>query len=587
MSFLPPNYFGQHFGMGVPVFNPIAYGATGKGVAPDDVFIQVALDKAAAQGGGNVYLPRGTYLLQFGLQLYAHVRLIGDGIGETILKTVASGLYLFAPAGGKPGIIGTGGQDVVSVSSTNDAFLQNTGVYELTIDASGTHSIGGSAPGFQGVGLTFINIDNHRVKKVRIYNSASYGLQEGWVAFSGATPKTQTPLVVDNVFDSCGRETGADTIGGGVHNGARFQRNTFLNCYGNAWDNLMIDACDVSDNIIYSPQPRAAGRDASGRIQSDLGFNNGTICRNKFIGGTMNTPFLTTDAPAFGVPAGGILLGGGSGTSSHPPQNVVIADNVFFGSEVGIYCESAAVSGGPIGSTCSNITIKNNVFWSIFGRGPFNGNDFNSGICVADGDGIIVEGNVLRDWNASLTALTYTPNGAGQITAASDNWGILFKAASAASNGVTNSCVRNNVFKIQGNNVAQAGLWCEMWNSNNNTFENNTVEMNQVPVYIIRTKNQIGANLSILRNNNGISWANDIILPNVHAFPLPASGAFAVNQTGHDLIITVAGGTVSAIAINTVATGATAGSFFLKANSSIIITYTVAPTTWAPYPVTI
>lgn len=68
--------------------------------------------------------------------------------------------------------------------------------------------------------------------------------------------------------------------------------------------------------------------------------------------------------------------------------------------------------------------------------------------------------------------------------------------------------------------------------------------------------------------------------------PTPAIGASpftAVNAAGIPVVVTVTGGTVSAIALNGTATGLTSGSVVVPAGSSITLTYSVAPTwTWAP-----
>jgi hypothetical protein len=76
--------------------------------------------------------------------------------------------------------------------------------------------------------------------------------------------------------------------------------------------------------------------------------------------------------------------------------------------------------------------------------------------------------------------------------------------------------------------------------------------------------------------------------PAVNAIALPASGVAGFNNNSTGVNVTVAGGTVSAIAVNGVTTGATSGTFFVPAGGTITVTYTVAPTTFttAGIPVT-
>lgn len=62
--------------------------------------------------------------------------------------------------------------------------------------------------------------------------------------------------------------------------------------------------------------------------------------------------------------------------------------------------------------------------------------------------------------------------------------------------------------------------------------------------------------------------------------PLAASGVASYNNNPFGVNITIAGGTVSAIAINGTNVGATSGTFFVPAGGTVTVTYTVAPTTF-------
>ncbi len=76
-----------------PVFNAVSgYGADPTGTADSTVEIQNAIDAAAAAGGGVVYLPAGTYVVQpqgsnnFSLQITSsHIVIRGDGPGQTFI----------------------------------------------------------------------------------------------------------------------------------------------------------------------------------------------------------------------------------------------------------------------------------------------------------------------------------------------------------------------------------------------------------------------------------------------------------------------------------------------------------------------
>lgn len=568
------------------IFNVKNFGATGNGVSDDAGSIQAALNTAGGLGGGRVYVPAGTYLLSVGLTMTSGVWMYGDGIGVTTLKTAQSGPVLFARTGIVPGVLGPGGMDVVFAAGTSDAaYVQNVAVEDMTIDASGTRSVGGSNIGYYGAGLTFANFNFARALRVRIYNTASFGLQLGWTNFSGSTPKSSHPIVQDCVLDSCGNAGGGDSIGGGVYTDGRILGNTCLNSWGNFYDNLAVDSTIVAYNTILAPQPSTPGSPATGRIQSDIGFDNSIIAFNKFMGGTLNQTGGFVDNPTFTTPTGGILLGGGSGTSSHPPTDVIIEGNVLFNTIHGIVVQSAAVSGGPVASTCRSIVVKNNVIWRVNGISASPNYSCN-GIELCDADGCIIEGNVIRDWNQNLSPITYTVGGGGQVTANTQTWGVQLRGFSAATNGATNCSVRNNTFISSVNNAAQGGIYSETWNTNNNVFENNTFEMPQSPRVVLRSATP-GKRITVLRNNTQLTLAGDTVLPTPGSFPLPTSGVPAQNNSGVDLVCVVVGGTVSAIVVNGVNIGVTSGSFLFPHGGSFTITYSVSPTSFVTYPITV
>ncbi|WP_394543132.1 M10 family metallopeptidase C-terminal domain-containing protein [Azorhizophilus paspali] len=77
------------------VFDAKDFGALGDGVSDDRPAIQAAIDAAYAAGGGTVYLPAGEYRVSPTgdpgdgcLMLKDGVYLVGDGIGETVIKLV-------------------------------------------------------------------------------------------------------------------------------------------------------------------------------------------------------------------------------------------------------------------------------------------------------------------------------------------------------------------------------------------------------------------------------------------------------------------------------------------------------------------
>ena len=75
------------------IFNVMDFGATGDGVTNDTAAIQAAVNAAAAAGGGQVYIPAGTYIVSGDgtsshgcILLSSNVSVIGAGMGNTIIQ---------------------------------------------------------------------------------------------------------------------------------------------------------------------------------------------------------------------------------------------------------------------------------------------------------------------------------------------------------------------------------------------------------------------------------------------------------------------------------------------------------------------
>ena len=69
-------------------------------------------------------------------------------------------------------------------------------------------------------------------------------------------------------------------------------------------------------------------------------------------------------------------------------------------------------------------------------------------------------------------------------------------------------------------------------------------------------------------------------VPGALGLAVPASAGVTPNPIHMPFSLVVVGGTVTAIAVNGVTTGLTAGTFFIDCNDTYTITYSVAPTTF-------
>ncbi|MBA1289018.1 hypothetical protein G7027_10195, partial [Pseudomonas japonica] len=140
------------------LFNVRDYGAKGDGIADDTQAIQQAIDAAAKAGGGEVYVPRGTYMLSGAnddggcLTLKSHVGVNGERMGLAILK-LADG----------------SSEDIAGLIHTvSDANTLNASIRNLTLDGNKANTGGtvdgivtGSATGNTAhtVGLTLAGVE--------------------------------------------------------------------------------------------------------------------------------------------------------------------------------------------------------------------------------------------------------------------------------------------------------------------------------------------------------------------------------------------------------------------------------------------
>ncbi|WP_308812183.1 glycosyl hydrolase family 28-related protein [Pseudomonas japonica] len=140
------------------LFNVRDYGAKGDGIADDTQAIQQAIDAAAKAGGGQVYVPQGTYMLSGAnddggcLTLKSNVNLNGERMGLAILK-LADG----------------SSEDIAGLIHTvSDANTLNASIRNLTLDGNKGNTGGtvdgivtGSATGDTAhtVGLTLAGVE--------------------------------------------------------------------------------------------------------------------------------------------------------------------------------------------------------------------------------------------------------------------------------------------------------------------------------------------------------------------------------------------------------------------------------------------
>jgi len=113
--------------------------------------IQYAIDQASAAGGGEVFIRVGFYSLSKSLNPKSNVRIVGEGMGETVL---------YSP--NAPAIWADG--------------VSNVGIEELTVDRGATSGAPDSAP---YMGMVFFSCSGVFVRRVEVRNTPNYAVMFG------------------------------------------------------------------------------------------------------------------------------------------------------------------------------------------------------------------------------------------------------------------------------------------------------------------------------------------------------------------------------------------------------------------------
>lgn len=199
------------------------FGATGDGVTDDRAAIQSAIDTVNGEGGGTIFFPRGTYLIDTGsgvngITVYAsNITLLGAGRGATIIKRKDQ-----------------------SVDSTADHLvIIGEGTTNPAVDITLTNmTIDGNQVNQSLTGPHNIRVENARnivIHNVESKNSTYYGLH-----IRGEDAVTQNIYVSDCYIHDCRRDN-LDVKNQGGFNNFIFLSNIL--CAEPGLANLTNDAC--------------------------------------------------------------------------------------------------------------------------------------------------------------------------------------------------------------------------------------------------------------------------------------------------------------------------------------------------------
>lgn len=379
------------------------FGAYGDGAHDDTAAIQAAIDAAQKQGGGMVYLPPGSYLIDSALHVTADgISIVGAGLGVN---------------GGTTIVLGSATQDGISVGActgTRIAHLRIMTSANITATAGSALNLQGQwglvqnvdvYAGFNGIAIT--NSNDWKLNSVRT-NVSNYGLYLGASAnitgvLAGEIGGTAAAIMID---------------GGG--NSLRVAHTELYGNYGVLCNNLNGDKA-FSYVWLYDVESNGNG--------------SSSVCGFRFEVG--NEVYLTScwnnagsNAVKIGANFGAIaqLMGGRLGNTDH--ANIIVDG----GSEItiqGVQVSGVGTSGDPaisIAAGVSNFNIANNMI-GFYGTTP------SIGVQVAAGssDHYTIFGNV---FNALATEVDDKGTGQRKIVQTNTRSFQIGATGSSVANGL-------------------------------------------------------------------------------------------------------------------------------------------------------
>lgn len=299
------------------LFNVRDFGALGDGINNDRSALQSALDAAFQAGGGTVFIPKGVYAIApeiatkatyAGLQVRDNVHILGDGMGETIIKVMDG--Y----TGGMTGIVRTpyGGN------------TENVSIRDLTIDGN-RHATTGKIDGFF-TGFIPGNPNgfdkNITVDRVEIKDCSGYGFDPHETTFD---------LVIRN---SVSHGNGLDGFVADFLVNSIFENNVAFN-NGRHGFNIVTSTNDfiLRGNVAYGNGSTGA---TIQRGSGDIPWpTNVLIEGNRFYNNAregvvikMSTHVTLHDNDIFGNGSNGVRIQGGS-------HNLIEQNRIFNNSQIG------------------------------------------------------------------------------------------------------------------------------------------------------------------------------------------------------------------------------------------------------------
>lgn len=427
------------------VVSVTSYGATGDGVTNDKPSIQAAINAVAASGGGAVYFPPGTYLVD------------GSGVDTDGIVISSSNITLFGD--GAASILKQSNQSkFLVVLNGTAAQISNIEISNLYLDGPTARSNYTSTvfPKQHWHLLMCINVKNLRVNNNTFYAPIgdAIALDQAFVS-EGAPPYTTVR-----------------------HNENVWIENNFIDGfdYNNRNGVSIIDGKNVY--IKNNVMTRLSNQYMPGSVDIEPNPYPYYICQNiHVVGNDFSNTQGVLGHIAYYIPSN-------SYNASTPPQNYIFEGNTFTGT-------GRCIAGINQNNSRINLTVKNNVCKTtgqafLFGFQAFacylksaviSGNVFDNSLatqapilCYRDGaivdsiEDVIVSNNVFLG-NATLPGVQATGNVASTTFIGNDfNTALDYGINLSGSSTITFTSFVGNMFR----NIAGSGLSANMSGTNAN-----------------------------------------------------------------------------------------------------------------------
>lgn len=320
----------------MPVYNVVDYGAKSNSPTPavrrspgsDATGIQTALYAAAEAGGGIVYVPVGTYIIDQTLNIPSKVTLQGEG-AQSILKAKVG---LDAPV-------------LLDLDATNVDIT----IRDLKIDGNkANQTVGAGAPG-----IKMGNVDNLLISNVWVHATMGHAIWALTTIDIEAGVRMENCIVTESGGAGSEGVEGSSFIVGG---NAGFNTNaTLINCQ--AYDSAKA-AYRISGGRVHLVNCIGV-RSGNAAVQTDSSLRDLTITGCEFSDSTDDQPendgIRLVGVQRFSITGNTIRGNGGSGIIAiNSTKHGVIANNVI--SNNGINADAL-----DLGLSKSGIAIKNDA----------------------------------------------------------------------------------------------------------------------------------------------------------------------------------------------------------------------------------